>query len=406
MIKRFLIVFILGFSSGLPLALVSSTLQAWFADVGMSVAATSLLSLLGFPYVYRFLWAPVLDRYSLLPKIGKRRSWILMMQIFLCIGFNAMAWLSPLTSPVLMACLGFVLASISATQDATIDAHRTEYLPTTEYALGASLAVLGYRLALLVAGGLALIIAQYAGWAVTYRVMGCLMLFGMIATLWSPEPSKQTVHETSLLILFVLPVKNLIARPGFLPFCLFILFYKLGEAFTTSTSGIVMPFLIQGIGFSLETIAYVNKIIGVIAILVGGLVAGLILLRWSLFRTLLVFGIIQALTNGLFVLLAQEGKNVILFSCAVISDNFAAGMGSTALVALFMRFVDQRFTAAQFSMLVALATLPRVFSGPIGAFIQAHFGWVGLYQISFVLAFGFIPFLRMLRHQPYFLKAG
>ncbi|MDP3704575.1 MAG: MFS transporter [Legionellaceae bacterium] len=401
MVKRFFIVFLLGFSSGLPLALVSSTLQAWFSEAGMSVLATGMLSLLGLPYVYRFMWAPILDRYSLLPGLGKRRSWIFVMQVLLCVGFNAMAWLSPRTSPMLMVALGFVLASFSATQDATIDAHRTEYLPAGEYGLGASLAIVGYRLALLAAGGLALIIAQYAGWVIAYRSMGCLMFLGMIAILWSPEPSSPLPNYPSFASSCVAPVQNLFSQPEIIPFCFFILFYKLGEAFTTSTSGVVMPFLIQGIGFSLETIAYVNKILGVFAVISGGLIAGLVLLRCSLYRALLVFGLIQALTNALFVLLATVGKDVVIFSCAVVSDNFAAGMGSTALVALFMRFVDRRYTATQFSMLVALATLPRIFSGPIGALIQSWVGWVGLYQISFLLALGFIPFLLMLRQQPY-----
>jgi len=399
MIKRFLIIFMLGFSSGLPLALVSTTLQAWFADVGMSVLATGMLSLISVPYLYRFLWAPFLDRYALCSKLGKRRSWILAMQLLLCVGFNVMAWFSPLTSPFVIASLGFILASLSATQDASIDAHRTEYLSPNQYGLGASFAMIGYRLALLAAGGLALIIAQYAGWVIAYRVMGCLMLVGVFAILWSPEPSTPLPVETSLKESLIAPVKNLITRPGIIPLCLFVIFYKFGEAFTTSTSGIVMPFLIQGIGFSLETIAYVNKILGVVAIVLGGLSAGVILLRWSLYRALFVFGLIQALTNALFVLLAMVGKNVLLFSAAVVSDNFAAGMGSTAIVALFMRFVDQRYTATQFSLLVAFATMPRVFSGPIGAFLQAYAGWVGLYQISFILAFVFIPFLWILRQQ-------
>lgn len=399
MIKRFLIVFILGFSSGLPLALVSTTLQAWYADVGMSLAATGMLSLLSFPYVYRFLWTPILDRYPLIAAFGKRRSWILSCQLLLCAGFNLMAWFSPLTSPVCLASLAFLMASLSATQDACIDAHRTEFLLPKEYGLGASLAMVGYRLALIVAGGLALIIAQYAGWAMAFRTMGCLMLLGVVATLWSPEPSIPLKNQTSLTTAFIEPAKNLMTRPNILLFCVFVLCYKFGEAFTTSTSGIMMPFLIQGIGFSLETIAYVNKILGVIAIIAGGLVGGIVLLRCSLFRALLLFGLFQALTNVLFILLATNGKNIGLFALAVVSDNFAAGMGSTAVVALFMSMVDHRYTATQFSILVAIATLPRVFSGPLGAFLQSNLGWVGLYQVSFVLSLVFIPFMIMLRQQ-------
>ncbi|PJE13941.1 MFS transporter [Legionella sp.] len=395
--KRLLIVFLLGFSSGLPLALTSSTLQAWFADAGMSVLATGMLSLVGMPYVYRIAWGPILDRYSLLP-LGKRRSWILVMQFALLLGFNAMAWLSPTQSPELMAILAFACACFSATQDVAIDAHRVEYLPTKEHGLGASLATFGYRLALLIAGGFALVLAKHLGWSYTYRLMGLLMLIGVIATLWSSEPSRPSDNQpASFVEFFIAPMKELFARRGIIPLLFFILFYKLGEAFTATTSGIVMPFLIQGVGFSIDTIGYVNKMMGISSILLGGLVAGILLIRWSLYRALFVFGLLQAFTNVLFIVLAIVGKNLFLFATAVICDNFAAGMGSTALVAFFMRLTKQPYTATQFSLLVAIAALPRIFSGPCAAVLQMWLGWIGLYQLAFLLALGFIPFLILIR---------
>lgn len=393
--KRLLIVFLLGFSSGLPLSLVTSTLQAWSAESGSSLMAVGMLSLLGLPYIYRVFWGPLLDRYAFF-SLGKRRSWILSTQIVLCLGFNWMAWLSPLTSPLWMSSIAFFMACSSATLDMAIEAHRTEYLPFKEYALGASIAVLGYRLALLLSGGLALILAHHIGWALTYRLMGFCMLIGVGATLWSPEPSSPRVVKQNLAGFFAAPVKELMARPEVVSIVLFILFYKLGEAFTATTSGIVMPFLIQGLGFSLDTIGYVNKIIGISAILLGGLIAGFLMLRWSLYRALFFFGILQAMTNFLFVILAMLGKNFSMLIIAVIFDNLAAGMGATALVAFFMRAVDQRFTATQFSILVAISTIPRVFSGPLAVLIQSWLGWVGLYQLSVVLALGFIPFLMIL----------
>ncbi|MBA2711867.1 MAG: MFS transporter [Tatlockia sp.] len=394
--KRLFIVFLLGFSSGLPLALTSSTLQAWYADAGMSILATGMLSLVGLPYVYRIAWGPILDRYSLC-SLGKRRSWIIAMQIALVLGFNLMAWLSPNSSPELIAILAFACACFSATQDVAIDAHRVEFLPTSEHGIGASLATFGYRLALLLAGGFALILAQNLGWAFTYRLMGCFMGIGILATLWSCEPSKRLESHPGFIKSFTLPVKELLARGGIIPLFLFIIFYKLGEAFTATTSGIVMPFLIQGLGFSIDTIGYVNKIMGISSILVGGLVAGILLYRWSLFRALLVFGIFQAVTNLLFIALAIIGKNFWLLATAVVFDNFAAGMGSTALVAFFMRIVKQPYTATQFSLLIAISALPRIFSGPIAAVLQMWLGWTGLYQLSFILALGFIPFLLLLR---------
>ena len=397
--KRLVIIFLLGFSSGLPLALVTSTLQAWFADCGMPVLATGMLSLVGFPYIYRVLWGPLLDRYSLF-SMGLRRSWILLMQICLLLGFNVMACFTPTHSAQILASIAFLLAIFSATQDATIDAHRTEFLPVSEHALGASLAVFGYRLALLIAGGLALVLASDLGWAATYRIMSLLMLAGILATLWSKEPVREkVVTQTSLISTFIAPLKDLSSRKGVVPLIIFILFYKLGEAFTTTTSGIVMPFLIQGLGFSLDTIGYINKMLGISSILLGGLASGILLMRWSLYRALFCFGLLQALTNLLFVALAIVGQNLTLFAVAVVCDNFAAGMASTALVAFFMRLVNRQFTATQFSLLVAIATLPRVLSGPVAALLQMSFGWVGLYQLSFVLALGFIPFLIMIKQQ-------
>lgn len=396
--KRLLIVFILGFSSGLPMALISSTLQAWFADSGMSVLFTGTLSLISLPYAYRIFWGPILDRYSLFG-IGKRRSWILTMQFLLLLGFNLMAWFTPEQYPKLLATLALILACFSATQDIAIDAHRTEYLPSTQHALGASLAVFGYRLALLLSGGFALVLAQKLGWAFTYRFMGFLMVVGMLAILFSDEPSVEIKEKTNFSQLFIAPAKDLLMRPGMMYLLCFVFCYKLGEAFTTTTSGIVMPFLIQGLGFSLDTIGYVNKMLGVGSILLGGLSAGLILTRYSLYRSLFFFGIVQALTNVLFVVLALIGKNVILLSLAVFFDNFAAGMGSTALVALFMHIVNKQFTGTQFSILVALSTIPRIISGPVAASIQMAIGWVGLYQLSVVFALAFIPFLILIKGQ-------
>lgn len=396
--KRLLVVLLLGFSAGLPLALVTSTLQAWYADVGMSVLATGMLSLVGMPYVYRVAWGPLLDRYTL-TFLGKRRSWIFIMQVALLLGFNILSWLTPQQSPHLIAYIALLLACFSATQDVAIDAQRTESLPIIEHGLGASLYVCGYRVALLITGGLALVMAHHWGWAVTYRLCGAMMLIGLFTTLWSEEPTHPPAHEGGFIATFVLPIKDLFSRNDIAALLLFVFFYKLGEAFTTTTSGIVMPFLIQGLGFSLDTIGYVNKILGIGAILAGGFAAGLLLMRWSLYRALLVFGLIQAATNLLFVFLALAGKNLPLFATAVISDNFAAGMGSTALVALFMRLVNRQFTATQFSFLVGISMIPRVLSGPFAALLQIHLGWVGVYQLAFLLSLCFLPFLSVLRHR-------
>ena len=362
----------------------------------MTVMATGMLSLIGLPYLYRTLWGPFLDRFAL-TALGKRRSWILLTQILLIAGFNVMAWFSPATSPVILAILAVFIACCSATQDMAIEAHRTEILRIEEQGLGASMAVLGYRIALLVSGGLALVLAQHLGFEDTYRIMGILMLVGVIITLYSPEPSIHLEKPISLTSSYVEPLKDLLNRQNIVPLLLLVIFFKFGEAFTTTTSGIVMPFLIQGLGFSIEIVGYINKIVGMSAVVMGGLVAGFLLTRWSLFKALLFFGLLQAATNILFVVLAIVGKNLSLFCLAIFFDNLAAGMGSTAIVALLMRTVNKQFTATQFSLLASFSTLPRVLSGPIAASIQQVVGWVGLYQCSVIFALIFIPFLILLR---------
>lgn len=397
--KRLFIVFLLGFSSGLPLSLLSSTLQAWFAVSGVSVLATGMLSLVGLPYIYRIVWAPLLDHYALFA-MGRRRSWIFITQILLAVGFNVLAWFEPQQNLHTMMGIAFLLAIFSATQDVAIDAQRTEYLPVQEHGIGASLGVLGYRVGLLVAGGLALILADNYGWSFTYRFMGACMLIGMVATLWSDEPvAKQQPATMSFVDIFWAPCKDLLARPYIVSLLGFILFYKLGEAFTATTSGIIMPFLIHGIGFSLSTIGYINKIFAVAALIAGGLIAGILLIRWSLFRALWVFGLLQAAANFLFIVLAYVGHNIMLLALAVGADNLAAGMGSTALVALLMRLVNQQFTGTQFALLVAIGTIPRVFSGPIAALVQMAVGWVGLYVFAFSMTLFFVPFLYKLRKE-------
>ena len=392
---KLLVVTALGFSSGLPMALLSSTLIAWYSAYGLSIVSVASLSLLGLPYILRVLWSPIVDRYYYFA-IGKRRCWLLGTQSALIIGFNVLAWGAPSSSPVMIASLAVFLAFVSATQDVVIDAHRTEYLDTRWHALGASFAVFSYRLALLVSGGLALLIAQKWGWARMFQCMGLCLLPSLLASWISKEPQHPPQASLSVSKTFLEPLHELRQRRYLLSLMLFIIFVKLGEAFTSSTSGIVMPFLIQGLGFSLDTIAYVNKFMGAIAIIAGGLIAGFLLLYVSLYRALLWFGILQAVTNVLFAILAAAGANVSLFVIAVAADNLAAGMGSTALVALFMRLVDKRYTATQFSLFVAISTIPRVFSGPLAAWLQLKFGWLGLYQLSIILALLFIPFLYTL----------
>lgn len=379
------------------MALLTTTLQAWFSEAGLSLKYIGMLSLLGLPYLYRVLWVPFLDRYSLTP-LGKRRSWMILTQLLLLAGFVYISCFSPRMEPETMMSIAFILACVAATQDMAIEAHRSEYLQSNEQGIGASMAVFGYRMAVLVSGGLALVFAQHLGFPKVYQLMGFLMLIGAFASYFSNEPSKKEVQVQHISDSFIKPLKEFYARKGIVSLLMFVLLYKFAEAFTSNTSGILIPFLIQGLGFSSETVGYVNKIGGLVAVILGGLAAGFIMLRLSMFKALLIFGLLQAITNFLFVMLAIKGQSIPFLVLAVVFDNFVVGMSTTAIVAMFMRVVDKRFTATQFSILTSLGALPRVFSGPLGASLQAKFGWIGLYQISVVFALFFIPFLYQIRH--------
>lgn len=385
--RKLLVVLLLGFASGLPMVMLTGSLQAWFATSGQSILYTGFLSLLGLPYLFRFLVAPFVDKYTLFP-MGRRRSWILLTQIMLFLGFYLLPWIPLTTHRYFVTIIAFILVCISAIQDIAIDAHRTEYLPQNLHGLGASLAIFGYRIAILFGGGVSLIIAYYLGWIYAFSIIGSFMLLGILAIIFSEEPHIECVQSFS----FLTPINNLMSQKYIWWLIGFIFFYKFGEAFTSSTSGIVMPFLIQGIGFSLDTIAYFNKILGLFAVVAGGLGAGFLLLKYDLKKLLLFFGILQTMPNLLFALLAVVGKNKLLLALAVLLDNFAAGLASTALITLIMKVVDTRYTATQFSILVAIATIPRIISGPLAASIQSLIGWSLLYQTVFAISFVFIIF--------------
>ncbi|MDP3558721.1 MAG: MFS transporter [Legionellaceae bacterium] len=391
-------IFLLGFSSGLPFAILSTTLIAWFSFSDAPLAITALFSITNIPYAYRVFWAPLLDRYNF-SRLGKRRSIIISMQILICIGFYFISTLSPENDAILLLLLALILAFFSATQDAVIDAHRIEYLPEKLHGLGSSLAVSGYRCGLL-CGGLSLIVAQHIGFPSTYRYLCLLFIPPFLATLYSKEPQHpKTSAFSSWRETFFTPIENVYQRPYFWSLVAYILLFKCGDIFTSSTSAIALPFLIQHSGFSLQEIGYIQKLLGTSAIIIGGISSGVLLLYWPLARALKTLGILQACCNLLFAFLAYSGKNIFLLGGCVVIDNLASGMASTALLALLMRLTNTAFAATQFSIFVCIAMLPRVFSGPIGTYLQQHFGWEGLYILAFFLALGFLPFLRQLTNR-------
>lgn len=377
-----LAVLCLGFSSGLPFALSGSTLQAWFASENTSILTIGLLSLVTVPYIYKFLWAPILDRY-MPPILGRRRGWIIIMQFGLAAVLLLMGLYGhPVSHPLTLAVLALMLAFFSASQDISIDAYRTDILKPSEWGLASAYYVTTYRLAIIASGGLALIIADHYGWKLTYCFMALLVFLMTVVTLLSPEPAMLD-RPQSLKQAMIEPLKEFAARSDFKWTVSFLFFYKFGDAFTVSLSS---AFLIKYLHYSLTVVGSVNKIIGLLSTIAGGLLGGLLFKRLGLFRSLLYFGIGQALCSFLFMAQAMAGKNMGLLVSTVFADNFLGGMSTVAFLAYITSLCNKKMSAAQFALFSAISSLPRVLIGPLAALTIKWVGWPGFFFISFFLS--------------------
>ena len=377
------ILLILGFASGLPLALTSGTLQAWMTVENIDLKTIGFFSLVGQAYVFKFLWSPVMDRYTP-PFLGRRRGWLVMTQVLLLLAIAAMGFLAPSTQLRWMAALAVVIAFCSASQDIVFDAWKTDVLPAEERGAGAAISVLGYRLGMLVSGGLALWLAdRYLGWQGMYWLMAALLIPCIIATLFAPEPSDVIPVPRSLEQAVAAPLRDFFGRNNAWLILLLIVLYKLGDAFAMS---LTTTFLIRGVGFDAGEVGVVNKTLGLFATIVGALYGGVLMQRLTLFRALLIFGILQGASNAGYWLLSITDKHIISMATAVFFENLCGGMGTAAFVALLMTLCNKSFSATQFALLSALSAVGRVYVGPVaGWFVEAH-GWPTFYLFSVVAA--------------------
>ena len=386
---------LLGFSSGLPLSLTSSTLQAWFTVTGASLLAIGSLGLIGQPYIYKFLWAPLLDR-CIPPLLGRRRGWLLITQFALLIAIAGMALANPQSNPSLLIALAFLVAFLSASQDIAVDAYRTDILTPCERGIGTTLYTWGYRVAMLVSGALALALAEYIGWRATYLIMASFIGIGLFGSWFGEEPAnEQEKHPpTTLHAAIVEPFKEFLSRKSAWLILLFILLYKFGDALSIS---LTTPFLIRGLDFSLSTVAVVNKGVGFFATLLGLFIGGVLMARISLFRALLYFGILQAVAILTLLQLALAGHNYHWLVFAISVDSFCNAMASIAFIAFIMSLCDHRYTATQFALFSALASVGRVFVGPIAGLIVTYFSWPVFFLLSLMACLPGLGLLWYLR---------
>jgi PAT family beta-lactamase induction signal transducer AmpG len=370
----------LGFASGLPLALTTGTLQAWATVEGVSLQAIGFLTLVGSAYTLKFLWAPLMDRYTP-PLLGRRRGWMVVTQLLLALSIMAMGLLSPRQSLLPLSLIAVFVAFCSASQDIAIDAYRTDVLHKEERGAGAAVSVLGYRLAMIVSGGLALVIADsWLGWGQTYLLMGAIMCLGILATLWAPEPEQPAVAPRTLGDAITGPLREFFSRRGAIMILVLIVLYKLGDAFAGSLS---TAFLIRAAGFSATEVGTINKVLGLGATIVGALLGGSLTARLGLYRSLMLFGLLQAVSNLGFWVLSVSPKNIVLMAGAVGIENLCGGLGTAAFVALLMGLCDRRFSATQFALLSALSAVGRTYlAGPLAPPMVEAYGWPTFFLIT------------------------
>jgi MFS transporter, PAT family, beta-lactamase induction signal transducer AmpG len=394
---RMAVVLFMGFSSGIPLGLTGGTLQAWMASENVDLTVIGVFSLVGLPYSLKFFWSPLMDR-SVPPFLGRRRGWVLITQICLILAISALAFSNPVTAPGALATMAVLVAFFSASQDIVIDAYRTEVLKPEELGAGSGVYIMGYRIAMLVSGALALILADHLPWRVVYLIMASVMLIGVITTILAPEPKTDAKPPKTLSEAVARPVIEFFKRRGVFEILIFILIYKLDVVMAMAMT---TPFMLQ-IGFTKTDIGAVTKGFGMVATIIGTLTGGALMTRLGLYRSLWLFGILQGLSGLSFTLLAHLGHHYPMMVTAITVENFCSGMGTAAYSAFLMSLCNKRFTATQYALLSSLMALSRVIAGTPTGYLAKTIGWEHYFLIATFIA---IPGLLMLTRYQTWIKS-
>lgn len=386
---RMLVSFLMGFSCGVPLLLTLSVLQAWMKEEGVDLSIIGLFALVGLPYTLKFAWSPILDRFTL-PFLGRRRGWLLIIQIFLVAAIAGLGLTSPRDNPWMVAFAALLVTFFSASQDTVVDAYRREDLSDLELGLGSSLYVNGYRVGMLVAGSGGLIMADFFSFQQVYLLLAGSLLVGVATTLMCREPEVAEGTPKSFRGAVVEPFIEYFARDRAMLILLFILLFKIGDQMASTMT---IPFYLD-MGFSKTEIGAVAKLFGFWATIVGGLLGGLLIFRLGIWRALLVFGILQSVSTAGFSLLAIIGKSIPWLATVIAFENLSGGMGTAAYVAYMASITNKKFTATQYALLSSLMGVPRVLaSAPTGFMVEA-LGWAIFFVLCALVA---VPGLILLR---------
>ncbi len=389
--KRMLICIFTGFSSGLPLFVLYQLVPGWLRDQGVSLAEIGLFSLIGIPYVWKFLWSPLMDRYSL-GRLGRRRSWMLATQVLLLVSIAAFGMVNPIENIWSVAYLAAAVAFFSASQDIVLDAYRRELLPDNELGLGNSIHVQAYRFSGLVPGSLGFILADHISWQLVFIIVASFMVLGILLTLFIKELDTEHNAPKSLQDAIILPFKDFIQSNGLKSagFTLaFLVLYKLGDNMATALQ---TPFFID-LGFSKTEIGVIAKTSSMIAMTIGIVVGGIVMIKLSINRALWLFGFVQIASILGFSALAEIGHNNYALAIAMGFEYLGVGLGTAAFTAFIARTTNPAFAATQIALFTALAVLPRTFANATTGFIVEQIGWTQFYFLCTALA---IPGMLML----------
>lgn len=382
--RRMLICVFTGFTSGLPLYVLIQLVQGWLRTEGVGLAEIGFFALVGFPYVWKFLWSPFMDRFTL-PFLGHRRGWMLLTQVLLLVSISGMGFLSPALNLWTIAYLSAAVAFFSASQDIVLDAYRRELLPDVELGLGNAIHVQAYRLSGLVPGALALILADLMPWHMVFVIVAGFMFIGIVMTLVIDEAIKDPTPPQTMREAVIEPFRDFIGRSGIGPalFVLaFLFFYKLGDNMATALQ---TAFFID-VGFTLTQIGAIAKTAGLVAAISGGLVGGLIMVKLSINRALWLFGVVQVVSILGFAALSVIGADPWMLGFAVAFEYLGVGLGTAALTAFIARSTNIAFAATQFALFTALAATPRTLANATTGLIVEQVGWTSFFLLCTALA--------------------
>jgi PAT family beta-lactamase induction signal transducer AmpG len=392
---RMIAILLLGGASGLPNPLSESTMQAWLTDLGLSNTKIGLLMYVALPYLLKPLWAPLLDRYTV-PWLGRRRGWILTFQLLLACAIASLAFFGGAHQLTMIALVLLAVVFLSASLDIVIDAYRTDVARPEERGLAAAATNLGYRALSYGSLSVALIVADHVSWRAAFLTLAGAMAVISLATVWAPEPDDPrgaklpTLGET-----IVTPLKELFAVPGVVALIVLLLCYKVGDAFALKFFTAFM----QHTGFTKTEIGLAVKAVLTTGAMLGALLGGIWMIKLGLRRSMLIFAILQGLTNLGYLLLHYLGKNYGVMLGAVALDALASGMGNIASVALMMALCDRRFSAFQYALLSMVALLPRYTLGGPAGYLADVAGWGGYYLTSFALAIPGVVLVLVMRRR-------